>query len=49
MFSKAFEQKVEKFTWASNPRFHLKLMIDPNQQALILLGPSSPLRLAVDD
>jgi len=30
MFSKAFEQKVDKFTWASNPRFHLKLMIDPN-------------------
>ena len=25
LYDKAFEQKLEKFTWAHNPKFHLKL------------------------
>lgn len=25
LYHKAFEQKVDKFTWTTNPRFHLKL------------------------
>jgi hypothetical protein len=25
LYDKAFEQKPDKFTWASNPKFHLKL------------------------
>ena len=25
LYDKAFEQKAEKFTWATNPKFHLKL------------------------
>jgi hypothetical protein len=30
LYHKAFEQKADKFTWTSNPRFHLKLQIEPN-------------------
>lgn len=25
LYDKSFEQKPDKFTWASNPKFHLKL------------------------
>lgn len=25
LFDKAFEQKVDKFTWTTNPKFHVKL------------------------
>ena len=25
LYDKAFEQKADKFTWISNPKFHLKL------------------------
>jgi hypothetical protein len=25
LYDKAFEQKLEKFTWQHNPKFHLKL------------------------
>ena len=42
MFSKAYEQKVDKFTWTSNPRFHLKLLIDPNQQARVKITLQRP-------
>ena len=28
LYHKAFEQKADKFTWTTNPRFHLKLMIE---------------------
>ena len=29
LYDKAFEQKADKFTWTTNPKFHLKL--DTNQ------------------
>lgn len=35
LYHKAFEQKVDKFTWVNNPRFHLKLHIEPNQQTRV--------------
>jgi hypothetical protein len=25
LYDKAFEQKADKFTWTTNPKFHLKL------------------------
>ena len=31
LYHKSFEQKADKFTWTTNPRFHLKLQIEPNQ------------------
>ena len=31
LYDKEFEQKVNKFTWVSNPKFHLKLSLQPGE------------------
>lgn len=40
LYDKAFEQKVDKFTWVSNPKFHLKLQT--NQPSRIKITLSRP-------
>lgn len=31
LYDKEFEQKVDKFTWTNNPKFHMKLMTSPGE------------------
>ena len=38
LYDKAFEQKTDKFTWISNPKFHLKLDSDQPQRVKITLS-----------
>lgn len=40
LYDKQFEQKVDKFTWTSNPKFHLKL--ETNQQQRVKITLSRP-------
>lgn len=40
LYHKSFEQKADKFTWVSNPRFHLKL--ETNQQVKVKITLSRP-------
>ena len=40
LYDKAFEQKADKFTWTSNPKFHLKL--DAPQQTRVKITLSRP-------
>lgn len=40
LYHKAFEQKTDKFTWVTNPRFHLKL--ETNQQVKVKITLSRP-------
>lgn len=42
LYDKAFEQKVDRFTWVSNPKFHLKLELPQNQQARVKITLSRP-------
>jgi len=32
LYDKEFEQKVDKFTWVNNPKFHMKLQLPPGEQ-----------------
>jgi hypothetical protein len=32
LYDKEFEQKVDKFTWLNNPKFHMKLTLPPGEQ-----------------
>jgi len=32
LYDKEFEQKVDKFTWVNNPKFHLKMSLQPGEQ-----------------
>jgi len=40
LYDKAFEQKVDKFTWVQNPKFHLKL--DTQNQVRVKITLSRP-------
>lgn len=40
LYHKSFEQKADKFTWVTNPRFHLKL--ETNQQVKVKITLSRP-------
>mmetsp|Transcript_18762 Transcript_18762/g.28838 ORF Transcript_18762/g.28838 Transcript_18762/m.28838 type:complete len:259 (-) Transcript_18762:22-798(-) len=40
LYDKAFEQKIDKFTWVQNPKFHLKL--DTQGQARVKITLSRP-------
>ena len=40
LYDKAFEQKADKFTWTSNPKFHLKL--ETQQQTKVKITLSRP-------
>ena len=40
LYDKAFEQKADKFTWTTNPKFHLKL--DTPQQTRVKITLSRP-------
>lgn len=32
LYDKEYEQKVDRFTWVNNPKFHLKLILPPGEQ-----------------
>lgn len=32
LYDKEYEQKVDKFTWTNNPKFHMKLLLPPGDQ-----------------
>jgi len=40
LYHKEYEQKADKFTWVSNPKFHLKL--ETNQQVRVKITLSRP-------
>lgn len=42
LYDKVFEQKEDKHTWAQNPKFHLKLDVQPNNYRRVKITLSRP-------
>lgn len=42
LYDKVFEQKEDRHTWGTNPKFHLKLDVQPNNYRRVKITLSRP-------